>query len=85
MIEEIKSYIWSFCTDKDTHSFTNEGKEINGIEDVINLAEEKFNVEIEFREVGDFTSCGYDMFCYSWACIMPNGELYFDSCCHESY
>ena len=85
MLEEIKNYIWSFCVDEDTHSFTNEEKEIDDIGDVIKLAEEKFNVIIKLKRVGDYNSCGYDMTCYAWACIMSNGEIYFDSCCCENY
>ena len=83
--EKLQKYKDEGYTFEDDACIYKDGEYIeDGLEGIIHLAEKEFGVNIEFTCVGDYTSCGYDMFCYAWACII-DGELYFDSATKESF
>lgn len=66
-------------------SIKNKEKNIykSGLGAILYLAQLEFNIEFEWDCIGTYDSPGYDMSDYAWACILPTGELYFDSWSQE--
>ncbi len=83
-LEKVKNRVERFLDRDDGRICDYILDEVKTIDDVIDLVNKEFNVDLKIQCTGGFDSTGYSVTCYAWAGII-DGQLYFDSFEEECY